>query len=127
MDGRFVRLPRKGDGGVMRTTQQHIDADQVSHLIAEALGATGILPPMTRLEELDRALRAEIERLVLLVQRRADAKPQGSRDWYRLVQAAERAEDSLNFQMGTAPLAGAIHVAHLARHVHELREVEVIG
>nr|WTC07064.1 DUF6415 family natural product biosynthesis protein [Streptomyces anthocyanicus] len=127
MDGRFVWLPRKGDSGVMRTTQQHIDADRISHLIAEALGATGILPPMARLEELDRALRAEIERLVLLVQRRADAKPQGSRDWYRLVQTAERAADTLNFQMGTAPLAGAIHVAHLARHVHELREVEVIG
>lgn len=111
----------------MRTTQQHIDADQASHLIAESLAATGILPPMTRLEELDRALRSEIQRLVLLVQRRTDAKLQGARDWYRLVQAAERAGDTLNLQMDTAPLAGAIHVAHLARHVHELRDAEVIG
>lgn len=109
------------------TAQQALDADDMTRLIEEALDATGILPPMARLEEMDRLLRAEIGRLVPLVQRRADATPLRSRDWYQLVQAAERAEDALKFQMGTMPLAGSIHVAELARHVRALRTVEVIG
>ncbi|MDV6290348.1 DUF6415 family natural product biosynthesis protein [Streptomyces sp. UP1A-1] len=89
----------------MATTQQPIDADDVAHLIEEALGATGILPPMSRLVELDKLLRAEIERLVTVVQRKADATPLRSREWYTLVQAADRAEDALQYQIGAAPLA----------------------
>lgn len=106
----------------MATTQQPIDADDVAHLIEEALGATGILPPMSRLVELDKLLRAEIERLVTVVQRKADATPLRSREWYTLVQAADRAEDALQYQIGAAPLAGAIHVGELARRIRELRE-----
>jgi hypothetical protein len=109
------------------TTQQSVDADEISRLIAEALGATGILPPMDRLNQLDELLRAEIKRLVPLVQQRADTVPLRSRDWYKLIQTAERAEDAMQFQLGTTPLAGAIHVGELARWVHELREVQVIG
>ncbi|MFJ7238202.1 DUF6415 family natural product biosynthesis protein [Streptomyces olivaceus] len=100
-----------------------VDADVISELISEALGATGILPPMSRLEELDKALRAEIERLVPLVQRQADATPLRSRDWYAMIQAAERAEDAIQYRLGTAPLAGAIHVGGLAERVTELRAV----
>lgn len=106
----------------MTTTPQPVDADDVAHLIEEALGATGILPPMARLEELDKLLRAEIERLVPVVQRQADATPLRSREWYMLIQAAERAEDALQYQIGAAPLAGAIHVGELARRVRELRD-----
>ncbi|MEV7796543.1 DUF6415 family natural product biosynthesis protein [Streptomyces sp. NPDC087512] len=107
------------------TQQQPVDADKISRLIAEALSATGILPPMDRLVQLDELLRAEIERLVPLVQRRADAVSLRSRDWYKLIQTAERAEDAAQFQIGTTPLAGAIHVAELARWVHELREAHL--
>ncbi|MEU7400022.1 DUF6415 family natural product biosynthesis protein [Streptomyces sp. NPDC044948] len=106
----------------MKTTQQQpVDADAAADLIAEALGATGILPPMSRLEELDKALRGEIERLVPVAQRQADAAPLRSRTWYALIQAAERAEDAARYQIGAAPLAGAIHVGELARCVQELR------
>ncbi|MEV7793441.1 DUF6415 family natural product biosynthesis protein [Streptomyces sp. NPDC087512] len=104
------------------THQQPADTDEISQLITEALGATGILPPMDRLVQLDGLLRAEITRLVPLVQRAADAVPLRSRDWYRLIQTSERAEDALGFQIGAAPLAGAIQVAELARRVHELRD-----
>jgi hypothetical protein len=111
----------------MRRTHQPVDANEISQLIAAALGATGVLPPMSRLEELNRVLRAEVERLAPLVHRQADDEPLQSRAWYRLIQTAERAQDTLNFQMGTAPLSGAIHVAELARRVQELRGVVVVG
>ncbi|WP_411091374.1 DUF6415 family natural product biosynthesis protein [Streptomyces sp. 049-1] len=104
----------------MTTTRRPVDAAEVSELIAEALGATGILPPMARLEELDRLLRAEIERLVPVATRQADAVPLRSREWYALVQATERAEDAMQYQIGAAPLAGAIHVGELASRVREL-------
>ncbi|MCM8553995.1 DUF6415 family natural product biosynthesis protein [Streptomyces sp. STCH 565 A] len=100
-----------------------VDADKISELISEALAANGILPPMSRLEALDTALRAEIERLVPLAQRQADATPLRSRDWYALIQAAERAEDAIQYRIGSAPLAGAIHVGTLAERVRELRAV----
>lgn len=102
--------------------QQSVDSDEIARLIDEALGATGILPPMDRLTELDQLLRVEIERLIPVVQRQADAAPLRSREWYKLIQAAERAEDTLRYQVGAAPLVGAIHVAELARRVRELRE-----
>lgn len=107
----------------MSTTKPPVDADEVTRLIAEALGATGRLPTVSRLEELDKALRAEIERLVPVAQGRADAAPLRSREWYALIQAAERAEDAAQYRLGTAPLAAAIHVGVLADRVTELRAV----
>lgn len=106
----------------MTTPQQSVDADEIAHLIDEALGATGILPPMARLTELDQLLRAEVERLIPIVQRQADAAPLRSRQWYKLIQSAERAEDTLRYQVGAAPLVGSIQVAELARRVNEMRE-----
>ncbi|MEU6460086.1 DUF6415 family natural product biosynthesis protein [Streptomyces sp. NPDC047065] len=111
----------------MTHTQQAIDASEVSDLIAEALGATGILPPMARLEELDRLLRVEIARLVQVATRQADAIPLRSREWYALVQAAERAADVTQYQLGAAPLAGAIHIGELARRVCELHDTVKAG
>ncbi|MBZ6085372.1 hypothetical protein KVH15_30755 [Streptomyces olivaceus] len=92
-------------------------------LISEALGATDMDLPLPRMEELDQALRAEIQRLVPVAHRHADAAPLRSRTWYALIQAAERAEDAAQYQLGAAPLAGAIHVGELARRVCELRHV----
>ncbi|GHI91761.1 DUF6415 family natural product biosynthesis protein [Streptomyces olivaceus] len=92
-------------------------------LISEALGATDMDLSLSRMEELDQALRAEIQRLVRVAQRHADAAPLRSRTWYALIQAAERAEDAAQYQLGAAPLAGAIHVGELARRVCELRDV----
>jgi hypothetical protein len=114
-----------GSDAMAAARQQPVDADTNSRLIAEALSTTEILPPIDRLEQLDELLRAEIERLVPLVLRRADAVSFGSRDWYTLIQTAERAEDAAQFQIGTTPLAGAIHVAELARWVQELHEAHV--
>ncbi|WP_399142133.1 DUF6415 family natural product biosynthesis protein [Streptomyces sp. NBUA17] len=109
----------------MSATEQpaSVDVDDAARLIAEALSATGILLPMTRLEVLDRGLRAEATRLIRVVQRQADATPLRSREWYELIQAAERAEETLQFQLGTMPLAGSLQVAELARRVCELRDV----
>ncbi|WP_217167092.1 DUF6415 family natural product biosynthesis protein [Streptomyces sp. AC512_CC834] len=106
----------------MTTTRHSVDADEITRLISEALSATGTLPPLSRLEELDKALRGEIERLVPLAQRQADAAPLRSRTWYARIQASERAEDAMQYQLGAAPLAGAIHVGELARRVCELHE-----
>ncbi|MGW3240907.1 DUF6415 family natural product biosynthesis protein [Streptomyces olivaceus] len=111
----------------MSTIRQPVDADAISHLIATALDTTGALPPMAQLEGLDRILRAEVEWHVPHVQRRAELKPASSRERCKLVQVAERAEGALSYSMSTAPLAGPIHVAGLARQVQELRKVAVLG
>ncbi|MGV9963692.1 DUF6415 family natural product biosynthesis protein [Streptomyces olivaceus] len=111
----------------MSTIRQPVDADAISHLIATALDATGALPPMAQLEGLDRVLRAEVEWLVPHVQRRVELKPLSSRERCKLVRVAERGEGVLSYSMGTAPLAGAIHVAGLARQVQKLRKVAVLG
>ncbi|GJF24831.1 DUF6415 family natural product biosynthesis protein [Streptomyces sp. HO565] len=121
-----VPVPEAAGSDCMTAAQQQpADADTISRLIAEALSATEIPPPVDRLVQLVELLRAETERLVPLVRRRADAVSFGSRDWYTLIQTAERAEDAAQVQIGTTPLAGAIHVADLARWVQELREAHV--
>ncbi|MFF7171073.1 DUF6415 family natural product biosynthesis protein [Streptomyces pseudovenezuelae] len=91
-------------------------------LIVEAFDAGDAMPPHERFVELDKLLRAEIDRLVTYVQRLADNTAHRTREWYAMTNAIDKATDALQFQLGTGPLAGSLHVAELARRVIELQE-----
>ncbi|MEU3289877.1 DUF6415 family natural product biosynthesis protein [Streptomyces longwoodensis] len=104
----------------MTTTEQH--STDAADLIAEAFDAGEQMPSHERLVELDEQLRALIERLIVVVQHRINRSPHHTPGWYAMVNAVERAEDALRFQLGTAPLACTLHVAELARKVQELRQ-----
>lgn len=103
------------------------DVDAVQELITEALGATGLLPTMQRLTELDEQLRAEIERLLPVVQQRLDQAPPRTREWYALDRAVVDAREVLHFQRPTRPLGASLQVAELARKLQALRERESEG
>lgn len=108
----------------MTATRPGIDAEAVHALITEALGATGVLPAHARLVELDEQLREEIERLIPIVRDKSDRTELRSREWYALQQAADHAEDSLTFPLDEQPLAGALHVAELARRLCALQQAQ---
>ncbi|MGC0211935.1 DUF6415 family natural product biosynthesis protein [Streptomyces levis] len=104
------------------TSPQAAGADPVPALIAEAFEAGRRYWPHERYVGLDKRLREEVERLVPIVQRRADRTPSRSRQWYASTNAIDAAQDALGFQMGTGPLAASLHVAELARRIIALRE-----
>ncbi|MCX4607006.1 DUF6415 family natural product biosynthesis protein [Streptomyces mirabilis] len=99
------------------TTTEPIDA-----LIGAAFDAARDQPTHDRLVEIDRLLRAEIERLQTIARRTAELRPHRSREWYALVNAVDHADDTLQFQLGVM-FAAALHVAELARRVRELQAV----
>jgi hypothetical protein len=108
----------------MTTIEGAVDVDEVQQLITEALGATGQLPSMTRLAELDEQLRPEVERLVEAVRGQADNAEPHSGKWHALRTEIDRAEDVLKARLPDGPLAGSLHVAELARRVCALRQAE---
>ncbi|MFI6285870.1 DUF6415 family natural product biosynthesis protein [Streptomyces sp. NPDC051018] len=105
-------------------TRTNSAVDDVQHLITEALSATGHLPPPTRLIELDEQLRAEVKRLVDIVQAKAAKAEPHSRSWHVLRTELGRAGDALTTALPQGPLAGSLHVAELARRACALRQAE---
>ncbi|MGW2550736.1 DUF6415 family natural product biosynthesis protein [Streptomyces sp. NPDC001635] len=97
--------------------------DPVADLIVEAFDAGHSMPPHDRLVEVDQLLRKEIDRLVPLAREHATQTEERSRTWYALMSAADSAEYACRFELGSGRLAGALHVAELARRVIELRRV----
>lgn len=108
----------------MTTIEGDVDAAAVQQLITEALGATGTLPSTNRLKELDEQLRAEILRIIPVVQKLAAATEERSRDWYALHGALDTAHDALQYRLPSTPLAGSIHVGALARRLCALQQAE---
>lgn len=100
-----------------------MNTDDTANLVIEAFDAGRAMPPHERLVELDTLLREEVGRLSAYVQRRADQTAHHTREWHAMTGAIEQADDALTFQLGPSPLAGALHVAELARRVLELQRV----
>ncbi|RPE47200.1 hypothetical protein EDD90_10653 [Streptomyces sp. Ag109_O5-1] len=103
------------------SAEQRTD-DPIPALIAAAFDSTRRYPEHERFVEIDKLLREEIERLQIIARRMADRTPHRSYDWYRLVNAVDRADDACGFQLGTT-LQAALQVSELARRVAELRQV----
>ncbi|MGW4447078.1 hypothetical protein [Streptomyces sp. NPDC004376] len=94
-------------------TTQH---DPVAAALNESYGSIRFLS-RERIAEHDAVLRAEIRRLSPIARSMAEDKPHRSRDWYALVNAADLADDALQFGVCES------HLAVLADAVLELREV----
>ncbi|MGW2742392.1 DUF6415 family natural product biosynthesis protein [Streptomyces sp. NPDC001450] len=103
------------------SAEQQTD-DPIPALIDAAFDSTRDIPRHERLVEIDEGLRDEIERLQTIARRTADRTPHRSFRWYRLVNAADAADDALGFQLGDM-MQAALQVSELARRVTELRRV----
>ncbi|MFE1849829.1 DUF6415 family natural product biosynthesis protein [Streptomyces sp. NPDC059489] len=97
--------------------------DPVADLIVEAFDAGQSMPPHERLVDVDKLLREEIGRLIPLARDHTARAEERSRTWYALTSAADSAEYACRFELGSGRLAGALHVAELARRVIKLRRV----
>jgi hypothetical protein len=91
-------------------------------LIAEAQGATGILPTIDRCQHLRDELRAAITDLAVQVRRRLDRAPHGSSDWARLDQALLQAQGALLGGFGVGLRSAALHVQTLGEAAAVLAE-----
>ncbi|MHC0430946.1 DUF6415 family natural product biosynthesis protein [Streptomyces sp. O3] len=103
-------------------TSTSTTSPRMSELIAEGLDATGILPPYEHLAELDKALRAELTRLVPIVQRHVDTLWRGAPDWYTQRSVLDGARDALESDLGTGLRSAATRVHQLARYCHWLAQ-----
>ncbi|WP_156722698.1 DUF6415 family natural product biosynthesis protein [Streptomyces apocyni] len=113
------------EGIRMTTTHDARPATPVSSiavLIDEALDATGILPPHERLVELNDQLRAELERLLPIVQQHTDGLPRGGMQWYGRQCVLDDTREVLARDLGTGLRSAAIQVHRLARHCVWLAE-----
>ena len=104
------------------TTHDPTATDPIPTLIDAAFDSTRCIPPHERLVEIDAGLRAEIERLQTTARAMAEQRLHRSYEWYRLVNAADRADDTLAFQLSDM-MQAALQVSELARRVVELRQV----
>lgn len=92
----------------------------LSGLLDEAFSAVRTRPGTTRRTELDHALRAELRRLMPIVQEQADRTNRGTRDWYSRDRALGDARDALKTGLSPSPLAACMRLAELARAVRTL-------
>lgn len=101
---------------VNHPTDQPAPHQTLDALITEAFAATRVLPTIRRCEELDRELRAQIERLVPIVQAQADHINRGEPDWYSRQRLLDNTTDALAEDLGSGLMSAAMHVQALARH-----------
>ncbi|MFP3986864.1 DUF6415 family natural product biosynthesis protein [Streptomyces sp. E11-3] len=89
-------------------------------LIEEGLQARPPLPPIERLRELDRQLRAELDVLTPIVQKQADRMWRGDPDWYSCQRTLDAAAATLTEDLGAGLASAAQHVDKLARCLRDL-------
>ncbi|MFI0236309.1 DUF6415 family natural product biosynthesis protein [Streptomyces sp. NPDC016845] len=89
-------------------------------LLDEAGAAPRTRPSPERRSQLDIELRAEIRRLIPLVQRQADRINHGTRAWYSRDKALAEARDELTQGLSPSSLGGSLRLAALGRVVRGL-------
>lgn len=89
-------------------------------LVDEAIAATGLLPPLERLEELNEQLRAILVDLAPVVQAQADGLNRGATAWDRRARALRGTRNALAEEFSGDRRYAAMQVAELGRRVHEL-------
>jgi len=106
----------------MTTTDTPTPADGTRALIAEGLAATGLLPTYERVRHLDVRLRAEVERLMPIVQEQADQLYRGDTAWHRRQRLLTSARRVLGEGLGVGLVSAARQVHELAQHCQWLAE-----
>lgn len=100
--------------------------DQTSIPLAELLDEAGsaprVRPDAVRRTELDHRLRAELRRLVPLVEAQAAKLNRGTREWYSRDKALADARDALTTGLSPSSLAACLKLTALARAVRTLDE-----
>lgn len=92
----------------------------VDTLIEEAIAATGLLPPLARLEELNGQLRAKLADLVPAIQKQADELNRGTTAWDRRARALRGTRNALAEEFSGDRRFAAMQVAELGRRLNEL-------
>ncbi|MFR9796861.1 DUF6415 family natural product biosynthesis protein [Streptomyces sp. MS06] len=103
-------------------TDQPAAHQPLDDLIDEGLAAAGMLPTRERCEELNERLRAELHRLMPLVQRRTDRLDRGSTDWYARQTLLDQTRTLLEDDLGPGLRSAAFHVHDLARACRALAD-----
>ncbi|MFP3992229.1 DUF6415 family natural product biosynthesis protein [Streptomyces sp. E11-3] len=98
----------------VRTSEPPISA--IREVIEEGLDATRILPPYERLVELDKMLRAELDRLMPIVQQHTDTLDPGTVQRYGQQCVLDDTREVLARDLGVGLRSAAVQVHRLARH-----------
>lgn len=89
-------------------------------LVDEAIAATGLLPPLARLKELNEQLRAKLADLLPVVQGQADGLNRGTTAWDRRARALRGTRNALVEELSGDRRFAAMQVAELGRRLNEL-------
>lgn len=98
-----------------REAEASAEPDSLNKLIDEGLDAAGILPPYERVVQLDKQLRAEIDRLLPVVQQQADRLNRGTTDWFSRQSVVDDARRTLREGLGHGLRSAGLQVRELAR------------
>lgn len=104
----------------MSTRETEAESDSLHELIEDGLAAAGILPTYEHVVELDERLRAEIERLIPVVQAQADKLNRGGTDWFSQQRVIDDARRTLQDGLGQGLRSAALQVHELARQCRAL-------
>lgn len=85
-------------------------------LVHEGLAASGLLPTYERMVELDELLRAELDRLLPMVQAQANSLNHGTTEWYGRQRVLDEARHALAGGLGPGLRSVALQVHRLALH-----------
>lgn len=102
------------------TRETETESDSLTELIEEGLAAAGILPTHHRVDQLDKQLRVEIERLIPVVQAQADKLNKGTPEWYSQQRVVDDARRTLQDGPGDGLRSAALQVRELARQCSAL-------
>lgn len=89
-------------------------------LVEEAIAASGLLPPLVRLAELDEQLRAQLGDLLPVVQAQADGLNRGTTAWDRRARALRGTRNALAEEFSSDRRFAAMQVSELGRRLNEL-------
>ncbi|MET9494592.1 DUF6415 family natural product biosynthesis protein [Streptomyces sp. NPDC006552] len=98
------------------------EPDRLHQLLEEAFASPRLRPAPERRSQLEIALRAEIRRLIPLVQAQADRINRGTRAWYSRDRTLADARDELTQGLSPSSLAACLRLTALACMVRTLDE-----
>ncbi|MET7543986.1 DUF6415 family natural product biosynthesis protein [Streptomyces sp. NPDC005507] len=93
---------------------------RVPELIQEAMSVTRTVPGLSRLQELNLEIRAELRRLIPRVERQTEQITPRTTAWYSRERAIAQTQGELSQGLSPSPLAAALAIAELGRCLRTL-------